>query len=134
MPWGVGPRSCPSPRAPAPVDPHCLPRLAPNGLEELVLAHKDLAHRLVRKDVLDGAREDRCDIERLYLRPRLILLQGQRVRNDDLLEGGVFDLRVGVPRELAVGGSGADLEGAFVNEALRGIDQGPASSDYVVDH
>src|SRR3712207_7513100 len=61
----------------------------------IFLAHEDLANRLVRENVLDGAREDRCDIERSYLRLRFALLQGQRVGHHDLLEGRSEERRVG---------------------------------------
>src|SRR3712207_9563446 len=46
-------------------------------LEKLVLAHKDLAHRVVREDVPDRRGENRSDAKHPYLIARLVPLQGQ---------------------------------------------------------
>src|SRR5215210_8053043 len=101
-------------------------------LEELVLAHKDLAHRVFREDVPDSRGEDRSDAEHSNLIAWLVPLQGQGVGDDDLLYGGVLDPLVRRSREDGVGRRGMNLRGAAVEDTLRGIHGGSAGIYYVV--
>src|SRR5215207_3427953 len=88
-------------------------------LEKLVLAHKDLAHRVVREDVPDGVGEDRGYREHVYLALRLVPLLGKGSGNDGLLYRGLVDPLVRWPREDRVGRRCVYLRGALLEEALR---------------
>src|SRR5215210_2088665 len=103
-------------------------------LEKLVLAHKDLAHRVIREDVPDGVGEERGDREHTYLIVRLATLQRQRVRDDDLFYRGLLEALVSRARENRVGRRSMDLRRPAIEDTLRCPDGGPARVYYVVYH
>src|SRR5918995_4421718 len=103
-------------------------------LKKLVLAHKDLAHRVFEEDVSDGVGEERGDREHVYLIARLAALQGQGVGDDDLFYRGFLESLVRRTREYGVRGRSVDLCRSTTENALCGPHGGPAGIYYVVYH
>lgn len=85
-------------------------------------------------DAADALGEDGRDVEDVELGAQaLVLLLGDRVGDDDAVDGRGVDAGDGVAREDAVGDEGVDLRGALALEELGGAGDGVARVDEVVD-
>src|SRR5215469_8611702 len=99
----------------------------------LALAVEQAGDRPVAEDLVNGPRDQRRDRQHGELVEPLVVRDRQRVRHDHLADARVLELVHRAAGEDAVSGGHDNLLGALLEESVRGLDDGLAGVDHVVD-
>ena len=95
---------------------------------------EEYADGLAVVDAADGLSKDGGNVENIKFRTLSAVLElGNRVGDEDLVDGGSVDLGDGISAEDAVGEKGIDFESSLTLEELGGAGNGVASINHVID-